>query len=155
MSRSMGGNDGYQEGKALGPERNNGLYHELMEFEMCLLEGDLKDIQLNWEKKKTPDEIKKLLNDQTKMIFVAEDDNNKIQGSIVGATSKCIKHREGALDIFIKEKHRGKGIGTRLMDRLFEWFREEGCRSMLINAYAANEQATKFYKKYGVACFAT
>ena len=52
------------------------LYNELMEFEMSLLEGDMKDI----------------------------------------------KHKEGALDIYIKEEYRGMGIGTRLMNSLFEWY---------------------------------
>ena len=36
------------------------------------------------------------------------------------------------------------------MNCLFEWFREEGCKSVLINAYATNEKATRFYKKYGL-----
>ena len=126
------------------------LYNELMEFEMSLLEGDMRDIQLNWEKMKTRDNIEGFLRNETMRIYVAEDDNNKIQGFITGATSKGIKHKEGALDIFIREEYRGKGMGTRLMDVLLEWFREEGCRSVLINAYAVNEQATKFYKEYGL-----
>lgn len=144
------------------------LYSELMEFEMSLLEGDMKDIQLNWERKKTRGNIEGFLRNETMRIFVAEDDDNEtrddneirsdndikscknIQGFIVGATSKGIKHKEGSLDIYIREEYRGKGIGTGLMDRMFEWFREEGCASVLINAYAANSAATNFYKKYGL-----
>ena len=125
------------------------LYSELMEFEMSLLNGDMKEIQLNWERKKTREDIEKILNDENMNLFVAEDSGG-IQGFITGGISKGVKHPEGALDVYIREEHRGKGVGTRLMDRLCVRFREQGCKSVLVNAYAVNEPARRFYKKYGL-----
>ena len=125
------------------------LYHELMDYEMSLLKSDMLEIQLNWESKKTFEEIEKVLKDSTKIIFLAEN-KNRIVGFILGGISKGIKYKEGALDIYILEEHRGKGIGTQLMNKIFEWFRKEDCMSVMINAYADNKRAVDFYKKYGL-----
>ncbi len=89
------------------------------------------------------------MKDPIKIIFIAEE-QNEIIGFIVGAASKGIRYKEGLLDIYIKEEYRGKGIGTLLMDTMFEWFRKEDCRSVMINAYADNKLALDFYKKYGM-----
>jgi ribosomal protein S18 acetylase RimI-like enzyme len=126
------------------------IYNELMDYEMSLLEGDLKSIQLNWERKKTLENVEAYLLNENMRLFVAVDDDNKILGFITGAHSKGVKHREGRLDIFIRKEYREKGTGTALMDRMFEWFRDEDCISVLVNVYAANERAKEFYKKYGL-----
>ena len=126
------------------------LYHELMDYEMGLLKPDMLEIQLNWESKKTREEIETVMNDPAKIIFLAENDDNETVGFIVGAVSKGIQDNEGLLDIYIMEQYRGKGIGTELMDTIFDWFRSENCKSVMINAYSDNKKAIEFYKKYGL-----
>ncbi|MCK5038689.1 MAG: GNAT family N-acetyltransferase [Thermoplasmata archaeon] len=138
--------------KAVDPDASDimTLYHELMDFEMSLLKPDMLEVQLNWESKKTREDIGKIMKDPTKIIYLAEEDDSEIIGFIVGAASKGIRDNEGLLDIYIKEDHRGCGIGTMLMDKIFDWFRSENCKSVMINAYSDNKKAIEFYKKYGL-----
>lgn len=138
--------------KAIDPDTSDimTLYHELMDFEMSLLKPDMLKVQLNWETKKTREDIETIMKDPAKIIFLAEEENNEIIGFIVGAVSKGIQDNEGLLDIYIKEDHRGCGIGTMLMDQIFDWFRSRNCKSVMINAYSDNVKGIEFYKKYGL-----
>jgi len=51
-------------------------------------------------------------------------------------------------DIVVAQKHRRKGIGTMLMDRMVELFKEEKAKRLMWQVLDWNEPAIEFYKKY-------
>lgn len=124
------------------------LYRELREYELSLLEGDIKEISENMEFEKTEANISKIIKSRNSIIFVAENDNKPV-GFITGRLLKGIKYYQGTFDIYIRNSFRGKNIGTELMHRLFAWFKKKGCKSSSVEVYSANEKAKAFYKKQG------
>jgi len=54
-------------------------------------------------------------------------------------------------DIIVTEEHRGKGLGSMLMDALIAEAREKGFRGISWQVLDWNEPAIRFYKKYEAA----
>lgn len=81
--------------------------------------------------------------------FVAEED-----GQVLGFALYYIRYstwKGQALyleDILVTETARGKGIGTRLMDRLIEEAREKNFKRIVWQVLDWNEPAMRFYRKY-------
>lgn len=58
--------------------------------------------------------------------------------------------KQGEIDsIFILDRYRGTGIGDTLMRRTLDWFQENEILDIGISVLFGNEQALKFYEKYG------
>lgn len=51
--------------------------------------------------------------------------------------------------ISVSESHRGKGIGTQLINKSKEWARECGANRLKVVAYAKNDYARALYRKCG------
>jgi ribosomal protein S18 acetylase RimI-like enzyme len=49
----------------------------------------------------------------------------------------------------ISQRHRGRGIAARLLNRLADLFIHHGARIMLVDTDAANEQAIHFFREQG------
>jgi GNAT superfamily N-acetyltransferase len=56
--------------------------------------------------------------------------------------------------MFVLEKYRGQGIGTRLFNAFFSWAKKKGAKRKLVMAYAPNSEAISFYKKQGFSDYA-
>ena len=101
---------------------------------------------------KTMDEVKKY---QGK-IFLAID-GNEVMGLIVGLINNDDEEmydfkapRRGRItELVVSNKVRGQGIGTALMKRMEDYFRSVGCKGILIDVFAYNENAYKLYKRLG------
>ena len=52
-------------------------------------------------------------------------------------------------DLIVKESHRGKKIGTMLLEAIFEIAKLENCKRVRWLVSAWNEQAIRFYKSIG------
>lgn len=125
------------------------LYLELQEFEMSLLDDELREIQLNWEKKKNIKDVKGMLSSKDLATYLAIDGDETI-GFVACGLQKGTICNEGILDIFVKEARRGEGIGTKLVDIATDWFNEMGCSAFMVNVYASNKEAKVFYRKIGM-----
>jgi ribosomal protein S18 acetylase RimI-like enzyme len=125
------------------------LYQELQEFEMSLLDDELRDIQQNWEEKKNIKDVESMLSSNDLVFFLAID-GDEITGFVAGGLQKGTRCNEGILDIFVKEAHRGESIGTKLVDMTTGWFKERGCSAFMVNVYASNKEAKAFYRKIGM-----
>ncbi|MDP2183227.1 MAG: GNAT family N-acetyltransferase, partial [Actinomycetota bacterium] len=55
----------------------------------------------------------------------------------------------GSLGISVERDHRGCGIGTRLIERLFEWAPQHGVRRIEVEAFANNPDAIRLYQRLG------
>lgn len=90
-------------------------------------------------------------------IWFAEDEGGVI-GYIIGAIweqSDKNKLEIGphilgeVLDLYIDEKYRGKGMGSKMLAMMESYFKENSCDSMWIQVFALNHPAHNLYKKFG------
>ena len=83
--------------------------------------------------------------------YIAEDDNKEIVGMAVFffAYYTWVGKSLYLDDLYVKVAYRGKRIGTRLLQRIFETAKEENCRrvSWLVSTW--NSSAVELYKRYG------
>lgn len=102
--------------------------------------------------KKTMDEVNKYEG----KIFLAIE-NEKIIGLIVGLinneeeTTYDFKtpKRGRVTELVVSKECRSNGIGKQLLDKMEKYFKEVGCKGVLIDVFAYNENAQKFYYKNG------
>lgn len=52
-------------------------------------------------------------------------------------------------DLYVKEAHRGDGIGSKLLDKIFEVARQNNCKRVRWQVLNWNEPAIQLYKKLG------
>ena len=103
---------------------------------------------------------KKMLEDVDKnngLIYVVENEG-RIVGFIAGVILKqskeelfeCIPTKAGRIiELFIDEQTRGQGVGTRLMEKMEECFRQNGCDVSRVKVFEPNVKAHNFYRKLG------
>jgi len=73
--------------------------------------------------------------------------NGEVVGYAVGA-----KRRDGSghvISIAVKPEWRRRGIGFKLMEALFNAFKERGLKRALLEVAVSNEEAVVFYKHLG------
>lgn len=107
-------------------------------------------------RKYTDSELSALIADDTRPIFVAEDENG-IQGYAF-----CIlqEHKNDNIltdiktlyidDLCVDENARGKHIGTVLYEFVREYAKEIGCCNLTLNVWECNESARRFYDRQGL-----
>lgn len=108
-------------------------------------------------KKYTDDELKALIQDDTKPIFVAVDEQGKVAGYAF-----CVfqQHIDNNIltdiktlyidDLCVDEQIRGQRIGKRLYEYVLEFAKEQGCYNVTLNVWSLNESAMKFYEACGL-----
>ena len=52
-------------------------------------------------------------------------------------------------DLIVEETHRGSGIGSKLMDAIHAYGREQGCQYAILVSSGFRKQAHKFYERIG------
>ena len=113
------------------------------------------DIFKNGKKKYTTEELRILLKDDEKPIFVAAD-SNIILGYVF-----CIFQHNGNNsmhtintlyidDLCVSEKARGQKIGTQLYEYVLYFAKKSACYNVTLNVWACNEAAKRFYDKCGL-----
>lgn len=113
------------------------------------------DIFKNGAKKYTDEELCKIIHDNSKPIFIY-DDNGKIEGYCF-----CVfqQHLNNNIltdvktlyidDLCVDEKARGRHIGTKLFEYVKKYAEEQECYNITLNVWSANDNAIKFYQKLG------
>ena len=61
---------------------------------------------------------------------------------------KCPKRGE-ITELVVSNNVRSKGIGNMLISKMEEYFKSLGCEYILVDVFAYNENAIKFYDKNG------
>ncbi len=98
------------------------------------------------------DHVRELLQ-RSCIFFVAE-----VSGRVVGFVSGYVVLRNPQLEIerigkvdniFVDGDYRGQGIGTRLLETLFDYFKRQGTEYTELSCDFANEKALHLYKKLG------
>ena len=90
--------------------------------------------------------IARLIAENPDSCFVAEDDAGEVIGTALGATDG----RKGYLyHVAVDEGWQGKGIGTKLINRIYDVFKARGIVKIGILVVADNIEGQRFWKKQG------
>ncbi len=52
-------------------------------------------------------------------------------------------------DVFVEEKYRGKGVGTKLVQAAMDEAKKIGCYKIIANARSSKEAVCAWYEKFG------
>lgn len=108
-------------------------------------------------RKYTDEQLLCLIEDDTRPIFVAVDEENRVLGysfcMVTEQKNNNILTDMKTLyidDLCVDEELRGRHIGRILYDFVKGYAKEIGCYNLTLNVWACNESATKFYEKCGL-----
>ncbi len=101
---------------------------------------------------KTMEEVKKYEG----KIFLAKEDTSII-GLIIGVINNedektydfTAPKRGRVIELVVSSKCRSNGIGKSLLNKMESYFKSVGCQGVLIDVFAYNENAQRFYYKNG------
>lgn len=108
-------------------------------------------------KKYTDEELKEIIADDSKPIFVAVNEQEEVLGYAF-----CIfqQHLNSNIltdvktlyidDLCVDEEKRGLHIGKQLYEHILAFAKESGCYNVTLNVWSCNESAMKFYEKCGL-----
>ena len=132
------------------------LLVELEKYILTIDKDKLDRLHHDYREKMAILDLEKVDNYNGKCFLAIE--NGKAVGLIMGTIPpydeygyldyKCPKRGE-VTELIISSKVRSKGIGSKLMDKMEEYSKSVGCEYIIINVFAYNENAIKFYEKQG------
>jgi len=113
------------------------------------------DLFIKGKKKYSINQLKNILTDNLKPIFVYEENDN-----VCGYCFCIIEENENdgsrakiktlyIDDLCVDEKYRKQGIGKRLFEYTKNYAKECGCYSITLNVWEGNDVAKKFYESIG------
>ncbi|MBR5799294.1 MAG: GNAT family N-acetyltransferase [Lachnospiraceae bacterium] len=137
-------------------EDMDGINNLLMQ--VCLVHHKGRpDIFKYGAKKYTDEELKAIITDDLRPIFVGVDEN----GTVLGYAF-CIfqQHINNNIltdiktlyidDLCVDENLRGQHIGKQLYEAVLAFAKESGCYNVTLNVWSLNEGAMKFYESCGL-----
>ena len=107
--------------------------------------------------KYSAEELKVILNDESRPILVSVDKNDIVQGYCF-CIYQCHENNSVLTDIktlyiddlCVDETLRGKHIGKELYESAVELAKETGCYNLTLNVWSCNQSALKFYESLGL-----
>ena len=107
-------------------------------------------------KKYTDSQLKQILSDDARPVFVAADGEN-----VLGYAFCIFQQHIGDNiltdiktlyidDLCVDEALRGQHIGKQLYEFVVDFAKKSGCYNVTLNVWACNESAKKFYEKCGL-----
>lgn len=108
-------------------------------------------------KKYTDEELRKLIHDDTRPIFVGVDEDEKVMGYAFCVFQQRISSNILTDiktlyidDLCVDEAIRGQHIGKSLYEYVKAFAKEQGCYNVTLNVWACNESARRFYESCGL-----
>ena len=115
------------------------------------------DIFISGTTKYTPEELKEILSDATRSIFVAVDEKDRVLGhlfcEVIHQPFSTNMHSFKTLyidDLCVDENARGMHVGTILYEFALKYAKEIGCYDVTLNVWEGNDSARAFYEKKGM-----
>ena len=114
------------------------------------------DLFISGTTKYTDEELKKIIYDDNKPIFVAVEDD-KVLGYVFCEIDDFPKRNAMVAykslyidDLCVDESERGNGIGKQLFKYAKEFAKEINCYDITLNVWEGNNSACEFYEKMGL-----
>ena len=130
------------------------LLVELEEYIVSIDKDNLDHVHPEYREKMAIIDLEEVKNNNGKCYIVVEDD--KAIGLIMGCIFpyeeydyldyKCPKRGE-ITELIVSKNARSKGIGNMLMNKMEDYFKSVGCEYVLVDVFAYNENAIKFYER--------
>jgi ribosomal protein S18 acetylase RimI-like enzyme len=102
-------------------------------------------------------QLKAILSDDTKPVFVCTDEDGRVMGhafcvhqQVVGDSVLTDIRTLYIDDICVDEQTRGRHVGSALYDAVIAYAREQGFYNVTLNVWTCNPGAMKFYEAMGV-----
>ena len=115
------------------------------------------DLFKSGAKKYKDEELSEILKDDTRPVFVAENEEGRVEGY---AFCIFIQHKDNNIltdiktlyidDLCVAEETRGTGVGRALYEYVLAFAKAEGCYNLTLNVWAFNERAIRFYERLGL-----
>lgn len=137
-------------------KRDIGKINDLLLQVLTVHHNGRSDIFKEGCRKYTDDQLEIMINDDSKPIFVYEEDEE-----VLGyAFTIFQQHLNDNIltdiktlyidDLCVDENQRGKGIGKKLYKHVLEFAKGSGCYNVTLNVWSFNEPAMKFYQSVGL-----
>lgn len=108
-------------------------------------------------RKYTDAQLTEILKDDTKPVFVAENENGEVTGYAFCIFQQQINNNILTDiktlyidDLCVDQNCRGQHVGRALYDFVRAFAKESGCYNVTLNVWACNESALRFYEKCGL-----
>ena len=108
-------------------------------------------------KKYTDEELKEILVDDSRPIFVGVDESEEVMGYAFCIFQQHIgSHILTDIktlyidDLCVDETLRGQHVGRQLYDYVVQFAKDSGCYNVTLNVWSCNESAIRFYEKCGL-----
>lgn len=132
------------------------LLTELEEYIVSIDKDNLDQVHPEYHDKMAILDLDEVSKYNGKCFLALQDD--KVIGLIMGTIPdydefdyldyKCPKRGE-ITELIVTQKIRSKGVGKVLMDKMEDYFKSIGCEYIMVDVFAYNENAIKFYEKNG------
>ena len=132
------------------------LLVELEEYILTIDEDHLDQLHHEYREKMALLDLQEVKDMNGKCYLAVKD--NKAIGLIMGTIIKFDEYdnldykcpKEGEItELVVSKKVRSNGIGQKLMNKMEEYFKSVGCEYVLVDIFAYNDNAMKFYFKDG------
>lgn len=132
------------------------LLTELEEYIVLIDKDNLDQIHPEYHEKMALHDLDEVKNNNGKCFLAIK--NNKVIGLIMGCIFpyeefdyldyKCPKKGE-ITELIITSKARSSGIGSKLIEKMENYFMSQGCEYSVVDVFAYNKNAEVFYNKKG------
>ena len=132
------------------------LLVELEEYILTIDKDNLDQLHPDYREKMALLDLEEVNNNDGKCYLAIEED--KVVGLIMGIIIKYDENdyldykcpKEGEItELIVTSKVRSNGVGKALMNKMENYFKSIGCEYILVDIFAYNENAIKFYNKQG------
>ena len=125
--------------------------------QVCLVHHNGRPDIFNIGKKYSCEELKEILNDESRPILVSVNEKDEVMGYCF-----CIfqKHINNSVltdiktlyidDLCVDENMRGKHIGKELYEAAVKFAKENNCYNLTLNVWSCNTAALRFYESCGL-----
>lgn len=141
----------------MAQEKDIGRIHSLLAQVALVHHKGRPDLFKPGKSKYTDEELKVLLQDTSRPILAAVDENDCMQGYAFCIFQQYQDHNIMTDiktlyidDLCVDEAMRGKHIGRLLYNAALDYAREHGCYNLTLNVWSCNESAMKFYASCGL-----
>ena len=105
--------------------------------------------------KYTESELTELIADDSRPIFVYEDESGTVLGHMFTVIEEShapkVSHKTLFIDdLCVDEAARGQKIGEQLYRFALQYAKEIGCYNLTLNVWSANKSAVRFYERQGL-----
>ncbi len=136
-------------------EQIKDLLVELQEYVVSIDKYGYNILIDEYRKKYFKETMKEVSEKEGKILLSVED--NKVIGLVIGIINNYEENsyefkapkRGRITELIVSEKYRIKGCGKLLVSEIENYLKSIGCKAVLIEVFAYNENAKEFYLKKG------